>query len=156
MPNGCRKREWDTPNSKANFAVTELVVEPLAEDELLMMTIRSHDQFNTTIYGLDDRYRGVYNERRVIFMNPADILRLGFEIGEVVDLYNNYGDKEREVHGFIIVSYDIPERCAATYYPETNVLVPIGCVADSSNQPTSKSIRLKLRKSALFNADFPA
>lgn len=156
LPNGSRKREWDTPNKKANFSVTELVVEPLAEDELLMMTIRSHDQFNTTIYGLDDRYRGVYNERRVIFLNPADILRLGFEIGQVVDLYNNYGDKEREARGFIIVSYDIPERCAATYYPETNVLVPIYCVADSSNQPTSKSVRLKLRKSALFNAPFPS
>jgi len=155
LPNGCRTREWDTPNSKANFAVTELVVEPLAEDELLMMTIRSHDQFNTTIYGLDDRYRGVYNERRVIFMNPADILRGGFEIGEVVDLYNNYGDKERSVKGFIIVAYDIPERCVATYYPETNVLVPINCVADQSNQPTSKSVRLKIRKSALFNAPFP-
>ena len=154
LPNGSRTREWDTLNSKANFTPTELVTEPLEDDELLMMTIRSHDQFNTTLYGLDDRYRGVYNERRVIFMNPADVLRLGFEIGEVVDLYNNYGDKEREARGFIIVSYDIPERCAATYYPETNVLVPINCVADKSNQPTSKSVRLKLRKSALFNAPF--
>ncbi len=155
LPNGTRIREWDTTNSKANFTVTELVVEPLEKDELLMMTIRSHDQFNTTIYGLDDRYRGVYNERRVIFMNPADILRGGFEIGEVVDLYNNYGDKERSVKGFIIVAYDIPERCVATYYPETNVLVPIQCVADQSNQPTSKSVRLKIRKSTLFNTPFP-
>lgn len=151
LPNGTRIREWDTENSKANFTLTELVVEPLEKDELMMMTIRSHDQFNTTIYGLDDRYRGVYNERRVIFMNPADILRGGFEIGEVVDLYNNYGDKERSVNGFIIVAYDIPERCVATYYPETNVLVPINCVADQSNQPTSKSVRLKIRKSQLFN-----
>ncbi len=155
LPNGTRTREWDTTNSKANFTVTELVVEPLEKDELLMMTIRSHDQFNTTIYGLDDRYRGIYNERRVVFMNPADILSGGFEIGEVVDLYNNYGDKERSVKGFIIVAYDIPERCVATYYPETNVLVPINCVADQSNQPTSKSVRLKIRKSALFNAPFP-
>ena len=155
LPNGTRIREWDTTNSKANFTVTELVVEPLEKDELLMMTIRSHDQFNTTIYGLDDRYRGIYNERRVVFMNPTDILRGGFEIGEVVDLYNNYGDKERSVKGFIIVAYDIPERCAATYYPETNVLVPINCVADQSNQPTSKSVRLKIRKSVLFNTPFP-
>ncbi len=155
LPNGTRIREWDTTNSKANFTVTELVVEPLEKDELLMMTIRSHDQFNTTIYGLDDRYRGIYNERRVVFMNPADILRGGFEIGEVVDLYNNYGDKERSVKGFIIVAYDIPERCVATYYPETNVLVPINCVADQSNQPTSKSVRLKIRKSVLFNTPFP-
>jgi len=155
LPNGTRIREWDTTNSKANFTVTELVVEPLEKDELLMMTIRSHDQFNTTIYGLDDRYRGIYNERRVVFMNPADILSGGFEIGEVVDLYNNYGDKERSVKGFIIVAYDIPERCVATYYPETNVLVPINCVADQSNQPTSKSVRLKIRKSVLFNTPFP-
>ncbi|MGI4020504.1 MAG: FdhF/YdeP family oxidoreductase [Janthinobacterium lividum] len=151
LPNGTRIREWDTTNSKAKFTLTELVVEPLEKDELLMMTIRSHDQFNTTIYGLDDRYRGVYSERRVIFMNPTDILRGGFEIGEVVDLYNNYGDKERSVNGFIIVAYDIPEKCVATYYPETNVLVPINCVADQSNQPTSKSVRLKIRKSQLFN-----
>lgn len=156
LPNGTRIREWDTENSKANFTLTELVVEPLEKDELLMMTIRSHDQFNTTIYGLDDRYRGVYNERRVIFMNPADILRGGFEIGEVVDLYNNYDNKERAVNGFIIVAYDIPEKCVATYYPETNVLVPINCVADQSNQPTSKSVRLKIRKSQLFNTPVKA
>lgn len=156
LPNGTRERKWDTTNSKANFAVTELVVEPLAADELLMMTIRSHDQFNTTIYGLDDRYRGVYNERRVVFMNPTDILRGGFEIGEVVDLYSNYENKERAAHGFIIVAYDIPERCVATYYPETNVLVPIQCVADKSNQPTSKSIKLKIRKSQLFNTPMKA
>jgi molybdopterin-dependent oxidoreductase alpha subunit len=156
LPNGTRIREWDTTNSKANFTLTELVVEELEKDELMMMTIRSHDQFNTTIYGLDDRYRGIYNERRVIFMNPADILRGGFEVGEVVDLYNNYGDRERSVNGFIIVSYDIPERCVATYYPETNVLVPIDSVADQSNQPNSKSVRLKIRKSQLFNSPVTA
>ncbi|MEX8546147.1 MAG: FdhF/YdeP family oxidoreductase [Mucilaginibacter sp.] len=150
LPNGCRERKWDTKNSKANFAVSELVVEKLADDELMMMTIRSHDQFNTTIYGLDDRYRGVYNERRVVFMNPADILRQGFEIGEVIDLYNHHDGRERVACGFIIVSYDIPERCVATYYPETNVLVPISCVADKSNQPSSKSIPVKLRRSSLF------
>jgi molybdopterin-dependent oxidoreductase alpha subunit len=156
LPNGTRIREWDTTNSKAKFTLTELVVEKLEKDELMMMTVRSHDQFNTTIYGLDDRYRGIYNERRVIFMNPADILRGGFEVGEVVDLYNNYGDRERSVNGFIIVSYDIPERCVATYYPETNVLVPIDSVADYSNQPNSKSVRLKIRKSQLFNSPVTA
>jgi molybdopterin-dependent oxidoreductase alpha subunit len=150
LPNGTRERKWDTTNSKANFAVSELVVEKLADDELMMMTIRSHDQFNTTIYGLDDRYRGVYNERRVIFMNPADILRHGFEIGEVIDLYNHHDGRERVARGFIIVAYDIPARCVATYYPETNVLVPLSCVADKSNQPSSKSVVLKLRKSTLF------
>lgn len=151
LPNGTRIREWDTLNQKANFSVSELVVQTLAADELMMMSVRSHDQFNTTIYGMDDRYRGVYNERRVIFMNPADILKSGFEIGEVIDIYNNIDGRERVAKGFIIVSYDIPERCAATYYPECNVLVPISAVADKSNQPSSKSVAIKLRKSDLFN-----
>ncbi|MVN22267.1 FdhF/YdeP family oxidoreductase [Mucilaginibacter arboris] len=151
LPNGTRERKWDTLNSKANFNVTELVVEPLAEDELLMMSVRSHDQFNTTIYGMDDRYRGIFNERRVIFMNPADIIKGGFEIGEVIDIYNNSDGRERVAKGFIIVSYDIPRQCVATYYPETNVLVPISSVADKSNQPASKSVVVKLRKSRLFN-----
>lgn len=150
LPNGCRTREWDTPNQKANFTVTELVVDKLADDELMMMTMRSHDQFNTTIYGLDDRYRGVYNERRVVYMNPKDIEKGGFEAGEVVDVYNNHGGKERAARGFILVAYDIPKSCIGMYYPEANVLVPIQSVADHSNQPTSKSVVVKMKQSELF------
>ena len=111
-----------------------------------MQTVRSHDQFNTTIYGLDDRYRGVYNERRVIFMNAKDIARFGFKAGDVVDLFNYHDGKERVAHKFIIIEFSIPEQCTATYFPETNVLVPIGTTADKSNTPTSKMVILKIRK----------
>ena len=146
LPNGNRVREFETKDKKANFSVTNLHVHVMSEDELMMMTIRSHDQFNTTIYGLDDRYRGVYNERRVVFMNTKDIARANLKAGDVVDLYNSSGDTERVAHKFLIVDYDIPERCIATYFPETNVLVPIKSVADVSNQPASKSVLVKIRK----------
>lgn len=146
LPNGSRIREWDTPNGKANFSITNLQVPEIKEDELMMMTIRSHDQFNTTIYGLEDRYRGIHNERRVVFMNIVDMAKAKLYNGDVVDIYNNYDGVERTAHTFIVVQYDIPEKCVATYYPETNVLVPIGCVADDSNQPASKSVIVKIRK----------
>jgi anaerobic selenocysteine-containing dehydrogenase len=110
----------------------------------MMMTIRSHDQFNTTIYGLDDRYRGVYNERRVIFMNTVDIARAGLKPGAVVDLYNDHDGLRRIAHRFIVVEYSIPERCTATYFPETNVLVPLNSVADKSNTPVSKLVVIKI------------
>ncbi len=111
-----------------------------------MASIRSHDQFNTTIYGLEDRYRGIHNERRVIFMNQKDIEKAGLEAGDKVDLYN-YGDGiERIASLFVIVPYNIPERNTATYYPETNVLVPISSVAAGSNTPVSKRIVIKIKK----------
>ena len=112
-----------------------------------MMTIRSHDQFNTTIYGLNDRYRGIYNERRVILMNASDIERLHCKEGESVDLYNHHGGVERVARNFIIVSYPVPRGCTATYFPETNVLVPIDSVAEKSNTPTSKLVIITLKKS---------
>ncbi len=146
LPNGTRTREFKTSDDKAQFSVTGLYAPALAEDELMMMTIRSHDQFNTTIYGLDDRYRGVFNERRVVFMNEKDILKAGLKAGDVVDIYNNSNGIERVAHKFIVVSYDIPRKCIATYFPEANVLVPIKSVADVSNQPASKSVVVKVRK----------
>ncbi|MEP6584120.1 MAG: molybdopterin dinucleotide binding domain-containing protein, partial [Ginsengibacter sp.] len=145
LPNGNRTRKFETKEKKAIFSTTELYVAVLEEDELMMMTIRSHDQFNTTIYGLDDRYRGVYNERRVVFMNTKDITKAGLKAGDVADLYNTSGGIERIANKFIIVEYDIPERCIATYFPEANVLVPIKSVADVSNQPASKSVAVKIR-----------
>ena len=117
------------------------------------MTIRSHDQFNTTIYGLDDRYRGVYNERRVVFMNTNDMAKAFVKAGDVVDLYNNVDGVERVAHNFIVVEYDIPEKCIATYYPETNVLVPIKSVADGSNQPASKSVIVKIRRQKIVKSN---
>jgi len=146
LPNSARDGKWNTMNGKANFNVATPVAITVADDELMMMTIRSHDQFNTTIYGLNDRYRGVENERRVIFMNPKDIKKFGFEAGELVDLYNFHGGVERVAKKFIIISFNIPNGCAATYFPEANILVPIDSVADKSNTPTSKMVILKLRK----------
>jgi len=146
LPNGAREGKFNTLSGKANFNVADVTFVKLAPDELMMQTLRSHDQFNTTIYGLDDRYRGVYNERRVIFMNAKDIVRLGFKAGDVVDLFNYHGGKERVAHKFIIIEFSIPEQCTATYFPETNVLVPIGTTADKSNTPTSKMVILKVRK----------
>ena len=112
----------------------------------MMMTIRSHDQFNTTIYGLNDRYRGIYNERRVIFMNQKDINRRELKKGDHVDLFNYHDGIERIARKFMVVDYPIPEGCAATYYPETNVLVPITSLADKSNTPTSKQVIIKVLK----------
>ena len=112
-----------------------------------MMTIRSHDQFNTTIYGLNDRYRGVYNERRVILMNQGDINRLRLKNGDVVDLFNYFGGTERVAQKFIVVPYAIPQGCTATYFPETNVLVPLNSVADKSNTPTSKLVVIQVKRS---------
>ncbi|MBX3252949.1 MAG: FdhF/YdeP family oxidoreductase [Chitinophagaceae bacterium] len=147
LPNSSREGYFPTQTQKANFNVADITPVKLEEDELLMMTIRSHDQFNTTIYGLNDRYRGVLNERRVIFMNEKDIQKLGLKDRDVVDLYNFYNGKKRVAHKFIVIAYNIPEKCCATYFPETNVLVPLESVAEKSNTPTSKSVILKVQKS---------
>jgi molybdopterin-dependent oxidoreductase alpha subunit len=148
LPNAPRERKFKTEKygDKAAFSVTKLLDDKLADDEYMMASIRSHDQFNTTIYGLEDRYRGIHNGRRVIFMNQNDIERDGFKAGDKVDLYN-YGDGvERVAKLFVIVPYNIRERNTATYYPETNVLVPINSVAAGSNTPVSKRVIIKIRK----------
>jgi molybdopterin-dependent oxidoreductase alpha subunit len=146
LPNANREGKFNTTTQKAHFNIADPVTTPLADGELMMMTIRSHDQFNTTIYGMNDRYRGVYNERRVIFMNEEDIRQQGLQKDDIVDLYNEQGGIQRVAHRFIVVPYPIPRTCAATYYPETNVLVPIGSVADKSNTPVSKLVVIKVRK----------
>lgn len=146
LPNSNREGKFDTANSKANFNISNFNPIELKEDELLLMTIRSHDQFNTTIYGLDDRYRGIYNERRVIMMNKKDIENRRLINGDKVDLYNFSGNKERKAGNFIVTEYPIPEGNAAAYFPETNVLVPIESVADKSNTPASKQIVIKIKK----------
>ncbi len=148
LPNGPRERKFDTESGKAVLFTTPLETQKLEPGELLMMSIRSHDQFNTTIYGLHDRYRGVDNERRVIFMNTADMQKQGLEKNDVVDIYSYYKNEERVARKFIVVDYDIAESSVATYYPETNVLVPVDFTADGSNQPASKSIIVKLKKAS--------
>jgi len=147
LPNGPREGKFKTEKyaDKAAFSVTKLPAHKLAKGEYMMSTIRSHDQFNTTIYGREDRYRGIHDERRVIFMNPADIDKAGFKTGDRVDIFNHHGGIERVARLFVIVPYDIPERNTATYYPETNVLVPIDSVAEGSNTPTSKLVVITLK-----------
>jgi len=148
LPNSAREQKFTVPSGKAEFNIGNVKEFNLQPNEYVMMTIRSHDQFNTTIYGLNDRYRGVINERRVIFMNEKDIAAGGFTKGEVVDLYNFDNNIERVAHRFIIIPFSIPEKCTATYFPETNVLVPIDSTAEKSNTPTSKSVIIEVRRSA--------
>ncbi|HJP63693.1 MAG TPA: molybdopterin dinucleotide binding domain-containing protein, partial [Mucilaginibacter sp.] len=147
LPNAPRERKFKTDKygDKAAFSVVTLPNHKLADDEYMMASIRSHDQFNTTIYGLEDRYRGIHNERRVIFMNPREIEKAGFKGGDKVDLYNNHNGRERVARLFVIVPYNIPERNTATYFPETNVLVPIDDVAKGSNTPVSKRVIIRIR-----------
>jgi len=109
--------------------------------------VRSHDQFNTTIYGEDDRYRGVYGGRRVVFLSDHDMRELGFSQDQWVDLISHSGAQRRRAERFKVVRYDIPPGCAAAYYPETNVLVPVQDVAEGSNQPASKSLLITLEPS---------
>lgn len=146
LPNCNREGNFDTVSQKAHFTISQHTAIDLADDELMMMTIRSHDQFNTTIYGLNDRYRGIYNERRVILMNQQDINKRGFTKEDVVDIYNYHDGIERIARKFIVVPYPIPETCMATYFPETNVLIPLSSVAEKSNTPTSKLVIVKVRK----------
>ena len=147
LPNCNREGSFNTDTSKAKFNVATISPIHVAEDELVMMTIRSHDQFNTTIYGFDDRYRGIYNERRVILMNQADMNSRDLKEKDVVDIFNESDGRKRTAHKFLVVPYPIPKGCAATYFPETNVLVPIDSVADKSNTPVSKAVLIKVVKS---------
>jgi molybdopterin-dependent oxidoreductase alpha subunit len=148
-----RERIWKTPSGKAEFLVNAIAVDtPIhrarsrhGERLMTLMTTRSHDQYNTTIYGLDDRYRGVYGQRRVLFAHKDDIAMLGFAAGQRVDITSVWDDGiERRADGFLLVEYDIPRGCLGAYYPETNPLVPLSSVADGAGTPTSKSIPVLL------------
>jgi molybdopterin-dependent oxidoreductase alpha subunit len=147
------KREWKTPNGKANFKT------PRGFDEdpdvhsdnpnvLRLMTIRSDDQFNTTVYTLDDRFRGVFGTRRVLLMNPADITRLGFKVGDAVTVFavaHDENEVRRSVSGLRVTNYDIPPGCAAGYYPECNPLIPLWHHAEGSFVPAAKAIPIRLQ-----------
>jgi molybdopterin-dependent oxidoreductase alpha subunit len=150
LPNGPRDgRHFATATGKARFTANALEYPFIPHGRLLLQTLRSHDQYNTTIYGKDDRYRGIHGGRRVILMNPHDIPRLGFAEGEVVDLVSEWRDgSERRAEEFRIVAYSTPRGNAAAYYPETNVLVPLDSVADVSGTPTSKSVIVRLEHRA--------
>jgi molybdopterin-dependent oxidoreductase alpha subunit len=142
------RREFKTRTGKARFTVNELDPVAAPPGHLVLQTVRSHDQFNTTIYGLDDRYRGIRQGRRVVFVNPEDLRALGFHDGEVVDIVSVWEDDqqltERRAEEFRVVSYATARGCAAAYFPETNVLVPLDSVAKVSNTPVSKSIVVRL------------
>lgn len=148
LPNAARDEQRFAKEfgGKAPFTLTEIPDNHLEEDEYMMATTRTHDQFNTTIYGLDDRYRGIKNERRVVFMNQKDIDKAGFKAGDKVDLFNYDDGIERVAPLFIIVAYQIPEKNTVTYFPETNVLVSINNVAKESNMPASKYVKIKIKK----------
>jgi molybdopterin-dependent oxidoreductase alpha subunit len=144
LPNAPREGTFPTPSGRAHFTVHPIPEHHLRDGELLLTTLRSHDQFNTTIYGEDDRYRGIFGGRRVVFVNADDMRARGLEAGAIVDLVGHFRAEQRRAAAFKIVPYPIPRGCAAAYYPETNVLVPVQSVAPGSNQPTSKSIVITL------------
>jgi molybdopterin-dependent oxidoreductase alpha subunit len=148
LPNAARELIFKTESAKAQFTVCPVPDDTLAPDHLILMTMRSHDQYNSTIYGLNDRYRGVYGGRRVIFLNPSDMERRGLQAGDLVDIQSHFEGEIRKAEAFAVVPYTIPPKCAAAYYPETNVLVPIRSVAAKSNQPAYKRIVISLRPSA--------
>ncbi|NJP49532.1 FdhF/YdeP family oxidoreductase [Streptomyces sp. SBST2-5] len=143
------ERRFPTATGKANFTAAPVEYPRVPEGRLLLQTLRSHDQYNTTIYGLDDRYRGISNGRRVVLVNPEDARELRVADGSYVDLVSEWKDGvERRAPGFRVVHYPTARGCAAAYYPETNVLVPLDATADVSNTPASKSVVVRLEQSA--------
>jgi molybdopterin-dependent oxidoreductase alpha subunit len=146
LPNPPRERRFLLPDGRAHFSVNKPPRQQLADGEFVLMTIRSHDQFNTTIYGLDDRYRGIFRERRVVMMNPEDMAAAGLKTRDLVDIRGDYKGVTRCAERFIVVPYDIPRRCLATYFPEANVLVPVDSYARGSKTPVSKRVVVKIKK----------
>jgi anaerobic selenocysteine-containing dehydrogenase len=146
LPNGAREGKFNTVDQKAQFTINTVPEHPLEKGQYLMMTIRSHDQYNTTIYGLHDRYRGIHHERRVVLMNKADMEAADLYPQQVVNLHSHYQGEERIAYRFLVVPYDIPRQCLATYFPEANVLVPLRHSADLSKTPASKSVIVSVER----------
>jgi molybdopterin-dependent oxidoreductase alpha subunit len=153
LGNSAGARKWSTASGRANFRPNALPKDLVHErtratgvlPDLIMQSMRSHDQYNTTIYGLNDRYRGVKGQRDVLFVNEADIIRLGFKPGQKADIVSLWDDGvERRVKGFTLLAFDIPAGQAAAYYPEVNPLVPLESVGDGSHTPTSKFVAIRL------------
>ena len=139
------RREFDTTSGRAHLTCSRFEPDEVPSGRLLLQTIRSHDQYNTTIYGLDDRYRGIHAGRRVVFANPFDLGELGLVDGDHVDLVSEWTDGvERRAPRFRVVAYEVARGTCAAYFPEANVLVPLGSVADESNTPTSKAVVVRL------------
>ncbi|POF39979.1 CbbBc protein [Pseudomonas laurylsulfativorans] len=153
LGNSAGARKWNTASGRANFRPNALPKDLVHErtratgvlPDLIMQSMRSHDQYNTTIYGLNDRYRGVKGQRDVLFVNEADIIRLGFKPGQKADIVSLWDDGvERRVKGFTLLAFDIPAGQAAAYYPEVNPLVPLESTGDGSDTPTSKFVAIRL------------
>jgi molybdopterin-dependent oxidoreductase alpha subunit len=145
LPHGPRdERRFDTTTGTARFTVNPIEAIQVPDGHLVLQTLRSHDQYNTTIYGLDDRYRGISGGRRVVFVHPDDLEDAGVADGEIVDLVSVHRGVERVAERFRAVGYPTARGCCAAYFPEANVLVPLDSVADESNTPTSKSVIVRL------------
>ncbi len=144
LPNEARRRVWRTTNGRAQFVANPLSAFRPAAGQLVLQTFRSHDQFNTTVYGLNDRYRGIGNERRIVFMNPDDMKERGIGKLQPVDLTSHWHDGERVLRRFLAVPYEVPSGHCAAYYPEANALVPVTSVAEISNTPTSKGVAVTI------------
>ena len=144
LPNAAKHRVFKTSSGKAKLSVCPIPKHDLKPDEFLLTTIRSHDQYNSTIYGLNDRYRGVFDGRRVLFLNPLDMEARNLQAGQIVDIYSHFEGEVRKAPHFAIVPYAIARRSAAAYYPETNPLVPLDHVAAESNTPVSKAVVIRL------------
>ena len=145
LPNGPRDGPtWNTPSGKATMHVHRFPERAISEDRFILMTIRSHDQYNTTIYGMDDRYRGVYNARRVVMMNPQDMHKLGLHASDYIDLTSHFNERTIDSPKWKVVPYEIPRGNLAAYFPEANVLIPLESVAKGSNTPTSKWVEVSV------------
>jgi len=144
LPNAAKQRVWQTPGGKAGFGLAPMDVFEVAAGRLVLQTLRSHDQFNTTIYGLDDRYRGIGNARRIILVNPEDLQERGIAPCSQVDITSIWGDERRTAKSFTAIPYEMPKGSAAAYFPEANVLVPVGSQAEGSGTPTSKAVEIEI------------
>jgi len=155
LGNSARERTWRTPSGRAHFMTHPIPELTLPDGQLCLMSVRSHDQYNTTIYGHDDRYRGVYGTRRVVFVHPEDLAARNLRDGERVDLAAGAhpDGRERRVSGFTAVAYEVPRGCAAAYFPEVNPLVPAGAFADKSRTPLSKWIPITLERAPASESD---
>jgi formate dehydrogenase major subunit len=142
------ERRFPTSDGKAQFNVSHLGSDDRGPDDLVLQTLRSHDQYNTTIYGHHDRYRGITGDRHVVMLNAADITRLGFADGDRVDVICTLPGPERRAAGYRIVSYPTPVGCAAAYYPEANVLIPLDHHGPDAQTPAAKSVPIRLERSS--------
>ncbi len=148
LPNLAAQRIWSTASKKAEFSNSEVQTMKVAEGHLILQTLRSHDQYNTTVYGMDDRYRGIGHARRIVFLNPEDLRDFGLKPTQQVDLTSHWKGKMTVSEKWQAIPYEIPRGHAAAYFPEANVLVPVESVAEISNTPTSKGIEISVAASA--------